>query len=71
MKSATGSTLTLTQSTPGGVWQFPWTTDAKQSILAGNFPSCANVYEGDLGAIEHAAASDRFKASRVRYVEDF
>ena len=75
----------LSQTIPGGVWRFQWTTSTTGttttndgtiatggSPLDGAFPDCANVYQGDLAVMrENTASNSKFSARRLRYVEDY
>jgi hypothetical protein len=67
--SVDGSFLYLSQSIPSGIWKF----QIQGNVTTGKiFPSCANVYEGDLiEIINQSAQGDRFRRNRPDYVTDY
>jgi hypothetical protein len=67
-RGADATYIYLTQSIPGSVWKFHW---SQVGNAKGAFPSCAKVYEGDL--IEKIVGSngEKFRRSKMRYVEGY
>jgi hypothetical protein len=63
----------LSQSIPSAVWKFKLNGKANK-LEAGRFeafPSCANVYQGDLIDLIEKPHNDRFMRTKPKYVNDF